>query len=88
MAFTFFIVNTKVKTVCELTGCKITAIDNDSQSLLHFVTLYGNLALVEAVIKAGANVNHRTLDGQAPLHIAAIAGCTNLVFTGLLFELN
>lgn len=41
---------------------------------LHEACLVGNVAVVEELLKAGANVHARSLDGVTPLHDAVMSG--------------
>lgn len=52
------------KSVCELRGA-------DGRTLLHLAIQGGNVAVIQAVIKAGVDVNQCDKDGSAPLHYAS-----------------
>lgn len=41
---------------------------------LHEASVVGDVALVEELLKAGANVNARSSDGVTPLHDAVVSG--------------
>jgi ankyrin repeat protein len=43
-------------------------------SVLHYAASRGDLAVVELLLVAGANVDKRTHDGSIPLHEAALGG--------------
>jgi ankyrin repeat protein len=51
-------------------GADVETDDHDDYNYLHLAILYGYVGIVEALIKAGVNVNKKSFHGKTALHNA------------------
>ncbi len=58
---------------------KVDAVDADGTTPLHWAVFNGDVAKVDALIKAHADVNARNRFGSTPLYEAALAGNTEII---------
>lgn len=61
-----------VEHLLSFSNCSIDSIDDTHNTPLILATLKGNLNIVESLIKAGANINTKNLQGHSSLQVKRI----------------
>jgi len=64
---------------CLLASGAVPNTPEENCSALHYAAERDNLAIVTALLDAGADVNMKRYDGYTPLHLAAMRGKSNII---------
>lgn len=69
----------KVREILQKDTTLTSIFDEDGLLPIHWAADRGHVAVIECLIKYGANINSKDIDGQTPLHYAASCGHLDVV---------
>jgi hypothetical protein len=62
--------NPVIKLIIDKINIDISVDSHPGEKLIHLASRLGKTKIVEALLKKGANINEKTIEGKTPLHIA------------------